>query len=64
MSDNPEAATPCSARLKQVADALGVPVATIVDEAASTPWSDMSTLLKAFATIADARGRRWVWRGS
>lgn len=60
MSDNPEAATPRFARLRQVADALGVPVVTLLNEAASTPWSEMSAFLEAFTAITDTQGRRRV----
>lgn len=60
MSDNPEAATPRSTQLRQVADALGVQVENLMDEATSAPWSEMPALLEAFTPITNAQGCRRV----
>lgn len=60
MSDSPKAVTPHAARLRQVAGALGVPVESLMDETASSPWSEISALLETFTAITDTQGRRRV----
>ncbi|MBE7200742.1 MAG: hypothetical protein INR70_23465 [Parafilimonas terrae] len=60
MSDSPEAVTPRATRLRRVAGALGVPVESFMDETASSSWSEISALLKAFTAITDTQGRRRV----
>lgn len=60
MSVSPKAVAPRAARLRQVAGALGVPVESLMDETASSPWSEISTLLEAFTAITDTQGCRRV----
>lgn len=60
MTRSAEGTAPSSARIKDIAEALGVPVSAFDNAHAPTPLHELRDLLLAYLSITDLQGRQRV----
>ncbi len=60
MTGSTSSAARAGARLKEIADALGIPVTALYDEQPPLPFVEVRDLIREYAAITDPQGRQRV----